>query len=275
VIELFSDPATWVALLSLTALEIVLGIDNIVFIAILTDRLPPEQRRLAYRLGLGVAMLSRIALLFAISWLQRLTSALFTVFGNDISGRDLVLLLGGLFLIYKSAQEIYTKVEKPGEDHDGGSDKDKKVRLWGVIAQIMVLDLVFSLDSVITAVGVADDLEVMVIAVVMSVAVMLVFAPRIGKFVNNNPSMKILALSFLLLIGVLLTAEAFDQHIDKGYIYFAMAFAVSIEALNIRFRKKSARLSALMKHGEELVAAGGPPVVAPAEATEPKPDDSH
>ncbi len=233
-VELLTNPDAWVALLTLTLLEIVLGIDNIVFIAILASRLPVEKQALAYRLGLLGAMLTRIALLMTINWVMQLTQPLFEVVGHAFSGRDLILLGGGLFLIAKSAQEIYDKVE--GE-HQGD------IQGWfsglpGVVGQIMILDIIFSLDSVITAVGMAEDIEVMVTAVIIAIAVMLLFAKQIGDFVNKYPSMKILALSFLLLIGVLLTAEGLGQHINKGYIYFAMAFALMVELLNIRFRTK-------------------------------------
>ncbi|MDH3653836.1 MAG: TerC family protein [Myxococcales bacterium] len=233
-IELLSNPDAWVALFTLTLLEIVLGIDNIVFIAILASRLPVEKQRLAYRLGLLGAMLTRIGLLMTINWVMQLTQPLFEVFGHPFSGRDLILLGGGLFLIAKSAQEIYDKVE---------GERQEDIKGWfnglpGIIAQIMVLDIIFSLDSVITAVGMAEDIEVMVAAIIIAIAVMLIFAKQIGDFVNKYPSMKILALSFLLLIGVLLTAEGLGQHINKGYIYFAMAFALLVELINIRFRKK-------------------------------------
>jgi len=233
-IELLTNPDAWVALLTLTLLEIVLGIDNIVFIAILASRLPVEKQALAYRLGLLGAMLTRIALLMTINWVMQLTQPLFEVVGHAFSGRDLILLGGGLFLIAKSAQEIYDKVE--GEHQ--GDIKGWFSGLPGVVGQIMILDIIFSLDSVITAVGMAEDIEVMVTAVVIAIAVMLLFAKQIGDFVNKYPSMKILALSFLLLIGVLLTAEGLGQHINKGYIYFAMAFALMVELLNIRFRAK-------------------------------------
>ena len=233
-IELLSNPDVWIALLTLTLLEIVLGIDNIVFIAILASRLPVEQQGLAYRLGLLGAMLTRIALLMTINWVMQLTQPLFEVLGHSFSGRDLILLGGGLFLIAKSAQEIYDKVEgEHQEDIQGWFNG-----LPGIVAQIMVLDIIFSLDSVITAVGMAEDIEVMVTAVVIAIGVMLLFAKQIGDFVNKYPSMKILALSFLLLIGVLLTAEGLGQHINKGYIYFAMAFALMVELINIRFRSK-------------------------------------
>jgi predicted tellurium resistance membrane protein TerC len=233
-LELISSPDAWIALLTLTALEIVLGIDNIVFIAILASRLPVDQQGLAYRLGLMGAMLTRIALLLTINWVMQLTEPIFELVGHPFSGRDLILLGGGLFLIAKSAQEIYDKVE--GEEH--GDIRGWFSGLPGIVAQIMVLDVIFSLDSVITAVGMAEQIEVMVTAVVIAIAVMLVFARQIGDFINRFPSMKILALSFLLLIGVLLTAEGLGQHINKGYIYFAMAFALIVELLNIRFRTR-------------------------------------
>ena len=233
-IELLSNPDAWVALLTLTLLEIVLGIDNIVFIAILASRLPVEKQALAYRLGLIGAMVTRIALLMTINWVMQLTEPLFEVLGHPFSGRDLILLGGGLFLIAKSAQEIYDKVEGEHQEDIAGWFHG----LPGIVAQIMVLDIIFSLDSVITAVGMAEDIEVMVTAVVIAIGVMLLFAKQIGDFVNKYPSMKILALSFLLLIGVLLTAEGLGQHINKGYIYFAMAFALMVELINIRFRSK-------------------------------------
>jgi predicted tellurium resistance membrane protein TerC len=233
-LELLSNPDAWVALLTLTALEIVLGIDNIVFIAILASRLPVEQQGLAYRLGLMGAMLTRIALLLTINWVMQLTEPLFELLGHSFSGRDLILLGGGLFLIAKSAQEIYDKVEgEHVEDIQGWFSG-----LPGIVGQIMILDIIFSLDSVITAVGMAEHIEVMVTAVIIAILVMLLFAKQIGDFINKFPSMKILALSFLLLIGVLLTAEGLGQHINKGYIYFAMAFALMVELLNIRFRTK-------------------------------------
>ena len=233
-LDLLSNPDAWIALLTLTALEIVLGIDNIVFIAILASRLPVDQQALAYRLGLLGAMLTRVALLLAINWVMHLTEPLFEVMGHSFSGRDLILLGGGLFLIAKSAQEIYEKVE---------GEHEEDIKGWfsgmaGIVGQIMILDIIFSLDSVITAVGMAEHIEVMVTAIVIAILVMLVFAKQIGDFINKYPSMKILALSFLLLIGVLLTAEGLGQHINKGYIYFAMAFALMVELLNIRFRSK-------------------------------------
>ncbi len=237
---IFATPESWVALATLTALEIVLGIDNIVFIAILTGRLPDEQRRLAYRIGLSGAMFMRIGLLLAISWVMSLSVDLFSVLGQGISGRDLILLSGGLFLIGKSTHEIYGKVEL--KEAERLEEKRQSLGLTGVVAQIMLLDIVFSLDSVITAVGMVDEILIMVVAVVIAVGIMLVFARPVGDFVNKNPSMKILALAFLLLIGVLLTAEGLEQHVDKGYIYFAMGFSLLVELLNLRFRKKAAHL---------------------------------
>ncbi|MEM7137517.1 MAG: TerC family protein [Myxococcota bacterium] len=234
-LELLSNPDVWLALVTLTMLEIVLGIDNIVFIAILAARLPSEQQGLAYRLGLLGAMVTRIALLLAINWVMGLTETLFRVLDHPFSGRDLILLGGGLFLIAKSAHEIYEKVEGVDEESVEGWFST----LPGVVGQIMILDVVFSLDSVITAVGMAEHVEVMVAAIVIAIAVMLLFAKQIGDFVNRYPSMKILALSFLLLIGVLLTAEGLGEHVNKGYIYFAMAFGLAVELLNIRSRKKT------------------------------------
>ena len=234
-VQLLSDPETWIALAALTGLEIVLGIDNIVFIAILTARLPQREQALAYRLGLLGAMLTRIALLLALSWLMGLTEPLFTVLGRGLSGRDLILLGGGLFLIAKSAHEIYDKVEHPEEGEEGAAARGG---LLLVVLQIMVMDIIFSLDSVITAVGMVSHVPVMVAAIVVAIGVMLVFAKAIGDFVNRHASLKVLALSFLLLIGVLLTAEGLGQHVNKGYIYFAMGFALLVELLNMRLRKK-------------------------------------
>lgn len=238
-LETFATADAWIALLTLTTLEIILGIDNIVFIAILTARLPKAQQKLAYRLGLGGAMITRIALLLTISWVMRLTDTLFTAFAQEISGRDLILIVGGLFLIGKSVHEIYEKVEVHEEEGPVGEGWSNS--LAGIIAQIMVLDIVFSLDSVITAVGMVDEVEVMVVAIVIAVLVMLAFARPVGDFVNRHPSMKILALSFLMLIGVVLVADGLDQHIPKGYIYFSMGFALTMELLNMRLRKKSKR----------------------------------
>jgi predicted tellurium resistance membrane protein TerC len=231
------DPSAWIALLTLTFLEIVLGIDNIVFVSILTGRLPAEQRSKGRRIGLLLAMGMRIALLFSIRWVMGLKAPWFTVFEHTFAGRDLILLGGGLFLIWKSTTEIHHKLEgaDEGEHDDGGASK---VSTFGsVLAQIALLDIVFSLDSVITAVGMAQDLAVMVIAVLISVGVMMVFVNPICRFVEQHPTVKMLALSFLLLIGFTLVAEAFHQEIPKGYIYFAMAFSVMVEFLNLRLRK--------------------------------------
>jgi predicted tellurium resistance membrane protein TerC len=230
-----SSPEGWIALLTLTVLEIVLGIDNIIFISILAGRLRTDQREKARRLGLGLAMFIRIALLLSITWVMGLTTPLFTLFDNRISGRDLILIVGGLFLLAKSTHEIHDKLE--GAEQHGTA---KAVASFsGVIVQILLLDIVFSLDSVITAVGMADDIAVMVIAVVIAVAVMLVSAGPISDFVERHPTVKMLALAFLILIGVSLIAEGFDQHISKGYIYFAMAFSVFVELINLRVRAKS------------------------------------
>jgi predicted tellurium resistance membrane protein TerC len=241
--ELLSDPNVWIAFAMLTALEIVLGIDNIIFISILVGRLPPHLRDKARRLGLGFAMLSRLALLFTLSWVMGLTADLFTVVGQGISGRDIVLLLGGLFLLYKASHEIFVEVEAreqhapPATDEAALKSAGNKL-FWGIIGQIAIIDIVFSLDSVITAVGMVDQISVMVAAVVVSVGVMLVAARPIGNFVDAHPSVKVLALAFLVMVGMALTAEAFDQEVPKGYIYAAMAFSLVVEALNIRARSK-------------------------------------
>ena len=239
--EILLDPNTWVAFAMLTALEIVLGVDNIVFISILVGRLPPEQRDRARRLGLGFAMVSRLALLFSLTWIMGLTADLFTVFGTGISGRDIVLLLGGLFLLWKASHEIFTTVEArddPAAATPAQSAAAASGLFWSTIAQIGVIDIVFSLDSVITAVGMVDEIGVMVAAVVASVGVMLFAAKPIGEFVDRHPSVKVLALAFLVMVGMALTAEAFDVHLPKGYIYAAMAFSLVVEMLNIRARNK-------------------------------------
>ena len=229
-----SNPESWIALATLTALEIVLGIDNVVFISILAGKLPPEQQKRARRIGLSLAMLMRIALLFSLAWVIGLTQPLFTI-GQDISGRDLILILGGLFLLAKSTHEIHSKLEGAS----GRVSSRTAASFTSVIVQILLLDVVFSLDSVITAVGMADDLAVMVLAVVIAVGFMLVFADAISGFVERHPTVKILALSFLILIGVALIADGFGQHISKGYIYFAMAFSVFVEAINMAIRRRS------------------------------------
>jgi predicted tellurium resistance membrane protein TerC len=222
-----------VGLATLTVLEIVLGIDNVIFISILAGRLPREQQGRARYIGLMLAMVMRIALLFSLSWIIRLTAPLFTVLGQEISGRDLVLLIGGLFLLAKSTHEIHERLEGEG----GEASARAAPSLRSVLIQIMLLDIVFSLDSVITAVGMVDELGVMVTAVVVAVGFMMLFAGPISEFVDRHPTVKMLALSFLILIGVSLIAESFDQHIPKGYIYFAMAFSVLVEMLNLRARK--------------------------------------
>ena len=228
-----TSPQIWAALVTLTALEIVLGIDNIIFISILSSRLPEAQQARARRLGLAAAMLMRIALLFSLSWVIGLTAPLFAVLGEEISGRDLILIAGGLFLLAKSTHEIHLKVEGTEE----GRTVHRQVSFAGVIVQIMLLDIVFSLDSVITAIGMADDLGVMVAAVVIAVLIMMLSATAISNFVERHPTVKVLALSFLLLIGVSLLVEGFEYHIPKGYIYFAMAFSVFVEMINLRVRK--------------------------------------
>lgn len=228
-----SDPQAWVAFATLTGLEIVLGVDNVVFISILAGKLPVDQREKARKLGLGLAMFIRILLLFSLSWVIRLTEPLFNVLSHDISGRDLILLLGGLFLLGKSTNEMHGQLE--GEE--GHSSARVAASFTAVIVQILLLDIIFSLDSVITAVGMADDIAVMVAAVVVAVGFMMVFSGKISGFVEKHPTIKMLALSFLLLIGVSLVAEGLEFHIPKGYIYFAMAFSLFVETLNIKLRK--------------------------------------
>ncbi len=233
-LDWISDPNAWLGLLTLTALEIVLGIDNIVFISILSSKLEPAEQPRARRLGLGLAMLMRILLLFSLSWVLRLSKPLFVVTSLEISGRDLVLVGGGLFLLAKATWEIHDKLE----GSEGHGSRRIAPSLGAVLLQIAVLDIVFSLDSVITAVGMVDQLSVMVAAVVIAVGFMLWFAEPVSAFVHRHPTIKMLALSFLLLIGVMLVAEGFHQHIPKGYIYFAMAFSLGVEMLNLRLRGK-------------------------------------
>jgi predicted tellurium resistance membrane protein TerC len=233
--EWLTDPQVWLALVTLTALEIVLGIDNIIFISIQAGKLPVELQEKARLLGLGLAMFIRVALLFSLTWLMGLTAPLFTVFGNEISGRDLILLSGGLFLIWKSTREIHEKLEG-----DEGVASTKIGATFGaVIVQILLLDIVFSLDSIITAIGMASQLAVMVAAVVVAVGFMMLFSGKISAFVEKHPTIKMLALSFLLLIGVALIGDSLDMHIPKGYIYFAMAFSVMVEMLNLRLGRKA------------------------------------
>nr|WP_315260230.1 TerC family protein [uncultured Limnohabitans sp.] len=233
--ELLTDPQAWIAFATLTALELVLGIDNIIFISILVDKLPPEKRELARRIGLFMAMFMRIGLLLLLSVIVGLVEPLFTIFGKDISGRDLILISGGLFLIWKSTGEIHQSLE--GEEEHGSSAV--KATMAAIILQIMVIDLVFSLDSIITAVGMVDEVAIMIAAVIASVGLMMAFASAIGRFVSNHPSIKMLALTFLVVVGVVLMAEGLGHHIPKGYIYFAMAFSLGVEMLNIRFRKRA------------------------------------
>jgi predicted tellurium resistance membrane protein TerC len=252
-----SNPQSWIALLTLTVLEIVLGIDNIIFISILASKLPEAQRDKARKVGLFLAMFIRIALLASLAWIIKLTAPLFTVLGQEISGRDLILLLGGLFLLGKATHEIHDKLE--GEEGHAGAKV--AASFTAVIIQILLLDMVFSLDSVITAVGMADELSVMIIAVVIAVTVMLISAGPLSNFVEKHPTVKMLALSFLLLIGMSLVAEGLDQHIPKGYIYFAMGFSVLVEMLNLRAKKT--KPVHLHNRYAESAAPRGPVKVAP------------
>lgn len=232
-IELLTDPQAWIALLTLTALELVLGIDNIIFISILVDKLPVEKRELARKIGLFMAMFMRIGLLLVLSWIVGLTAPLFTVLQNEFTGRDLILVAGGLFLLWKSAGEIHQLLEGT----EGSHSATVPATFSAVIVQIMIIDLVFSLDSIITAVGMVDEVAIMVAAVIASVGLMMVFASSIGRFVSDHPTIKMLALSFLIVVGVVLIADGFEHHVPKGYVYFAMAFSVAVEMLNIRVRR--------------------------------------
>jgi predicted tellurium resistance membrane protein TerC len=234
--ELLTSPQAWMAFATLTLLELVLGIDNIIFISILVDKLPKEKQEMARKIGLFMAMFMRVGLLMVLAWIVGLVKPLFTIFSHEISGRDLILILGGLFLIYKSTTEIHESFEGAQDDT---TVSPVKATFASVILQIMVIDIVFSLDSIITAVGMVDDVRVMIAAVIASVALMMVFAGAIGRFVSDHPSIKMLALSFLVVVGVVLIAEGVDHHVPKGYIYFAMAFSLGVEMLNIRFRKRS------------------------------------
>jgi predicted tellurium resistance membrane protein TerC len=238
--EWITDPQAWIALATLTALEIVLGIDNIIFISILVGRLPEHRRNIARRLGLGLAMGTRILLLLSLAWIMTLKTPLFSVSRWEISGRDLILILGGLFLLWKSVHEIHNSLE--GEEDEQGNVV--QATFAGVLVQIAIIDIVFSLDSVITAVGMADEVAVMIIAVVLAVAVMMFAARPIGEFVDRHPTIRMLALSFLILVGFALVAEGLDFHVPKGYIYFAMAFSVGVEMLNLRMRALAARRAA-------------------------------
>jgi predicted tellurium resistance membrane protein TerC len=239
-----SDPQAWIALATLTALEVVLGVDNVISISILAGRLPRAQQPKARRLGLALAMITRILLLLSLAWLVRLTSPLFTALWVEISGRDLVLIAGGLFLLAKSTHEIHQNLE--GEEGEEGRGRGA-VSFVGVVVQILLLDIVFSLDSVITAVGMVEHVPIMVIAIVIAVVIMMLFANALGDFVERHPTVKMLALSFLLLIGVALIADGLDFHIPKGYIYFAMGFSVFVEMLNLRLRRR--RGSPVRLHG--------------------------
>ena len=244
--EWLASPEIWVAFLTLTALEIVLGIDNIIFISILVGRLPPAQQPKARFFGLALAMGTRILLLLSITWVMRLTTDLFHLFGQGISGRDLILFFGGLFLLWKSSSEIYQGLE--GEEESGDEPKGSAGGFIGTIIQIAIIDIVFSLDSVITAVGMVSHVPVMVAAIIVAVLVMMLCAGAISDFIDKHPSLKMLALSFLIVVGTVLVAESFEVHVPKGYVYFAMAFSLAVEALNIRLRGALAR-----KRGEEPV----------------------
>jgi predicted tellurium resistance membrane protein TerC len=238
--DFLTEPATWLSLITLTAMEIVLGIDNVIFISILVDKLPAGQQSKGRKLGLALALILRLALLFAITWVMGLTTPLFSILDKGFTGRDLILLGGGLFLLVKATREIHENLEVVHEEHKAPTGRSA----FGIVlVQILALDIVFSLDSVITAVGMAQHISVMVVAMVVAVGVMLAFAGSIAAFVNRHPSMKMLALSFLLLIGVVLIADGMGQHVGKGYIYFAMAFSFGVELLNMRVRGKAAPVS--------------------------------
>ncbi len=254
--DTLSSPEGWIALATLASLEIVLGIDNVIFISILAGKLPAAQQRRARTVGLVAAMLTRIALLFSLVWIMKLTTPLFSVSGHSLSGRDLILLVGGLFLIGKSTHEIHEKLE--GEE--GHASSGVGATFAGVILQILVLDVIFSLDSVITAIGMANDISIMVTAVVIAVGFMMCFAGIISNFVDRHPTLKMLALSFLILIGVTLVAEGFGQHVPKGYVYFAMAFSVGVEMLNLRLRRGAApvHLRSPYVEGREFPPSGTP-----------------
>ena len=233
-IEFFTSPEAWLSLLTLTILEIVLGVDNIIFISIITSKLPKIQQLKGRRIGLFLALFIRVILLFFINKIVHdLVDDFITVFGIGFSWRDLILLVGGVFLIYKSGVEIYEKLEKDAEEISAKT----YTSFWNVVMQVVIIDIIFSFDSILTAVAISDHIEIMVIAFIISMIVMMVFAQKIGDFINDNPSMKILALAFLLMIGGLLTVEAFDIHVEKSYIYFALAFSILVEMLNLRYRK--------------------------------------
>jgi predicted tellurium resistance membrane protein TerC len=237
--EWIADPNAWVALATLAALEIVLGVDNIIFISILVGRLPEARRARARRLGLALAAITRIGLLLSITWVMSLTEPWFTIFGKDFSGRDVILLGGGLFLLWKSVHEIHGSLEGEDDELHTGAAGQGASSLAAIIGQIAVIDIVFSLDSVITAVGLVDEVEIMIIAILLAVGIMLFAAGAVSRFVESHPTIKMLALSFLVLIGVALVAEGWGFHIPKGYIYFSMAFAIAVEMLNMRVRKRA------------------------------------
>lgn len=251
-LELLTDPQAWIALATLLALEIVLGVDNVVFISILAGKLPASQQRRARTVGLALALVTRILLLLSLSWIIKLTAPLFAVLGHEISGRDLILIVGGLFLLGKSTHEMHQRLEGA----EGAASARVGPSFAAVIVQILLLDIVFSLDSVITAVGMVDELAIMITAVILALVVMLAFAGRISAFVENHPTVKMLALAFLLLIGTTLIAEGFDQHISKGYIYFAMAFSLFVEVLNLKARARAADRVKL--HHPYAAGPGGP-----------------
>jgi len=248
--ELLTDPHAWIALVTLTALEIVLGIDNIIFISILVGRLPPHQRNRGRVLGLALALTTRIALLLSLAWIMTLTDALFTVAGRDVSGRDLILIGGGLFLLWKSVHEIHNLLEGAHEE-----DTAVAASFGAVLVQIAVIDIVFSLDSVITAVGMVDEVKIMIAAIVIAVLLMMVAAKSISDFVDQRPTIKMLALSFLIMVGLALIADGFGLHVPKGYIYFAMAFSVAVELLNLKMRKRAARHASTLKLHKTMSAA--------------------
>jgi predicted tellurium resistance membrane protein TerC len=254
-VEWIADPQAWIAFATLLALEIVLGIDNIIFISILAGKLPADQQPKARYMGLGLALVMRIILLFSLSWVIGLTAPLFSVFGHGVSGRDLILILGGLFLLGKSTFEIHESLE--GEH--GHASAKVKANFLSVLIQIMLLDIVFSLDSVITAVGMVDNISIMISAVVVSIAFMMFFAAPVSAFVSRHPTVKMLALSFLLLIGTTLVADGFGFHVPKGYIYFAMGFSVFVEMINMRLRKKTVPVDLHERYAPDNAAATGTP----------------
>jgi predicted tellurium resistance membrane protein TerC len=247
--EFLADPAVWIAFLTLSLLEIVLGIDNIIFLSILVSKLPPELQQRGRILGLAFAMVTRIALLFSITWLIRLTAPLFTVLSEEISGRDLILFIGGLFLLVKSVNEIHGALE--GAEDTAGKKVKLRSKILGVVIQIGLIDIIFSLDSVFTAVGLVQQIEIMVVAIVIAVLVMMFMARPINEFIDRHPTIKILALSFLILIGVALIGESLDFELPKGYLYFAMAFSVGVEMINIRMRRRGRPVDL---HGPEMPA---------------------